>query len=265
MIMKKMIVALLGVMFILSSCSSIETFFDNEDYDENLYASYNIKNGEIVANETDGIYSDDKIIWEKIKEIMPKKYIDMVSKYEVFTDGVDGDLASVSLNDDDITWTISVDLDDTLDENQNFTSESLKTIIHEASHIISLNSTQMGGNTEDKTLYTVEEGTLKKDAYLNVFYNKFWKDRISEHSKHSEMENTDIENENSFYNKYSDEFVDDYAATNPAEDFAESFMYFVVNEKPVENGIKEEKILFFYDYPEFVKLREDILAKIELE
>jgi len=47
--------------------------------------------------------------------------------------------------------------------------------------------------------------------------------------------------------------------THPAEDIAESFTYFVFTPKPTGNSIKEQKIAFFYEYPELVKLRSDIL------
>ncbi len=266
--MKKFLIVVLLLTCSLTACSKDDaTNFETED---GFYAEYAVKNGDIVLDEkmdNDGtVDKEDKIIWQKIKSIVPKKYMNMISKYEVVTDGRDGSLASVYLNDDNITWTISVDLDDTLDEeNQEFLPESIKTLIHEMSHIISLNSTQMGGDENDDSFYTVQEGMLKKDAYLSVFYNKFWINHIDEHKKYSEEKNTNVDNEDSFYNKYKDEFVSDYAATNPVEDFAESFAYFVINDKPIDENIKSKKLLFFYDYPEFIKMRDDIRNNIDLD
>ncbi|MBK9051223.1 MAG: hypothetical protein IPL78_09985 [Chloroflexi bacterium] len=46
----------------------------------------------------------------------------------------------------------------------------------------------------------------------------------------------------------------DYAATNPAEDIAETFMAFVLEPKPNGDTIAEEKVLFFYQYPELVAI-----------
>jgi hypothetical protein len=54
--------------------------------------------------------------------------------------------------------------------------------------------------------------------------------------------------------------VDDYSTTHPAEDIAESFTYFVFGPKPTGNSIKEQKIAFFYEYPELIHLRENILS-----
>jgi hypothetical protein len=62
-----------------------------------------------------------------------------------------------------------------------------------------------------------------------------------------------------FYENHQDEFVDDYAATNASEDIAESFAYFVFAPKPAGDTIAEQKILFFYAYPELAQLRSDIL------
>jgi hypothetical protein len=53
--------------------------------------------------------------------------------------------------------------------------------------------------------------------------------------------------------------VDDYATTHPTEDIAESFAYFVFSPEPTGDSIKDQKIAFFYEYPELVKLRQSIL------
>lgn len=53
------------------------------------------------------------------------------------------------------------------------------------------------------------------------------------------------------------EFVSDYAATNIEEDIAESFRIFVCGEKPTTLSVADKKVLFFYDYPELVKIRNE--------
>ena len=54
----------------------------------------------------------------------------------------------------------------------------------------------------------------------------------------------------------------EYAATNPSEDFAESFMVFVLKEKPTKSTIADQKILFFYDFPELVEMRDFIRSNL---
>ena len=68
-----------------------------------------------------------------------------------------------------------------------------------------------------------------------------------------------------FYNTYQDQFLTDYAPTSPAEDIAESWAFFVLSPKPEMNSIANEKILFFYEYPELVQLRAQILNQICIE
>ncbi|NJN80268.1 MAG: hypothetical protein HC797_07255, partial [Anaerolineales bacterium] len=65
-----------------------------------------------------------------------------------------------------------------------------------------------------------------------------------------------------FYYKYEDQFLTDYAVTHPAEDIAESFSFFIFSSQPAGNTIAEEKILFFYQYPELVELRTKILNNL---
>jgi hypothetical protein len=65
-----------------------------------------------------------------------------------------------------------------------------------------------------------------------------------------------------FYKTHQDQFVDDYATTHPTEDIAESFAYFVFNPKPTGNSVREQKVAFFYEYPELVELRANILGNL---
>jgi hypothetical protein len=62
-----------------------------------------------------------------------------------------------------------------------------------------------------------------------------------------------------FYLSHQDQFVDDYSTTHPAEDIAETFAYFVFSPKPTGASIKDQKVLFFYKYPELIELRRSIL------
>ncbi len=137
--------------------------------------------------------------------------------------------------------------------------------------------------------YDEWSGCMKDDSYLNLFFQKFWADIYSEHSFAGERVAAD-----EFYKKYDDWFVTGYAMTNPAEDFAESFTAFVLwNEEKIadakkvcseaggsvvkiegwtyfkwcnkaypDNAIWEEKIRFFYDFPELVEMRDFIRSNL---
>ena len=65
-----------------------------------------------------------------------------------------------------------------------------------------------------------------------------------------------------FYAKYPDQFVSEYAATNPVEDIAESWTEFVMRPKPTGTSIADQKVQFFYEYPELVETRRQILQGV---
>ncbi len=203
-----------------------------------VFDTYPVEDGKLV-NEVE--FSEDEEVWRKIKELFPKKYLDLITSFEVMSDGKDGELAAVSLNDDGKTWTIRVDLEDVFAENGEFEQEGIVTLVHEMSHIISLNYEQMSDSSD--VVYTVDEGNLRDDSYLSLFYQRFYEG-------HEYVSN--------------DAFVSEYARTNPEEDFAESFAYFVMEEKPDGNLVKDMKMLFFYDFDELVKIRKDIRSKLNL-
>ena len=48
-----------------------------------------------------------------------------------------------------------------------------------------------------------------------------------------------------FYQKYKDQFVDDYAVTDPNEDIAETWAFFVLSPKPQGDTIADQKIVVF--------------------
>jgi len=145
--------------------------------------------------------------------------------------------------------------------------------------------------------YDSVAGCLNEDSYLNKFYQKFWADIYRERYYGGK----EIMSTYDFHQKYYDHFVSNYAATNPAEDFAETFTTFVlwddelidhytkwckteydfgqpelyakghnlVNEDGLsywiycekiyrDNSMWEEKIRFFYDFPELVEMRDFI-------
>jgi hypothetical protein len=127
--------------------------------------------------------------------------------------------------------------------------------------MLTLNDGQIGDDTSSCTNYMSMDGCSKSDSYINAFYNAFWADIYDEWSstvstKDGEVNEDQVSN---FYDKYSDQFVTDYAPTGPEEDIAESWTYFVFGPKPAGDTIAEQKILFFYDYPELVQLRQEVL------
>lgn len=71
--------------------------------------------------------------------------------------------------------------------------------------------------------------------------------------------------EDTFWQRAShnkDHFVSAYAMTDPEEDFAESFMYFVLDKQLKNNPVVMQKVHFFYTYDAFETAREAILDRM---
>ena len=106
---------------------------------------------------------------------------------------------------------------------------------------------------------TLETGCIPLKGYLNSFKNKFWSEALLKEKEESMMGGGNED----FYEKYKDDFVTGYASTNFAEDFAESFMYFVFYAQPIGDLTKDKKVNFFYQYPELIELRKHIQKELK--
>lgn len=152
------------------------------------------------------------------------------------------------------------------------------TFVHEYGHLISLNTDQIPRSdyyftwSQNPTVckqFLMPEGCSNPDSYMNLFYQKFWKDILVEWQKTVDRPGSMAKNRDEFwviadkfYDRHSTSFVDDYAVKNIKEDFAESFMHFVLEPKPNGRSIAERKILFFYDFPELVALRQQMIQNV---
>jgi hypothetical protein len=199
-------------------------------------------------------------LWAYFTRLIPADARTMISQFGIFSDGVDETMAWVEpINENDLSaWIMVIDPADAAKP-----EELTFTLIHEYGHLLTLNQKQVNADTIACSTYQPQEGCSYENAYLNAFYEEFWTGLLPEI--------LDIENEqdedryydqlDSFYEKYQSQFVSDYAATNLEEDIAESWAHFVLNARPDGDTIAEQKILFFYDYPELVDLRARIIQR----
>ncbi len=215
-------------------------------------------------------------IWDYFTAIIPVDQRGVIGEYSIVTDGKDGTLAAVTQTlDDPNVWALEVDIADSHDY-----YGLTFTLIHEFAHLLTLGPSQVPpsiavfNNPDDDNVYLQEasqcpqyfpgEGCANADSYVNAYYNQFWTDIHNEWNKINLEEDEDIyyKKLDDFYYKYEDQFVTSYAATNPEEDMAETWAFFVLDPKPAGNTIAEQKVLFFYQYPELVQLREHILNNV---
>ncbi|EKE06489.1 MAG: hypothetical protein ACD_18C00347G0014 [uncultured bacterium] len=196
-------------------------------------------------------------------EIDVTEYID---KFIINTDGVDGSSASMYLNDDNV-WGFYVDPADTLEKGKFFDLQDFTyTLVHEFGHLLTLNDSQVDyDNYDEYNCFThlLSEGCLYDDAYSFVYFEKFWSNGLYEDWKNNVGYDAYEEDQTYFYEDHPGVFITEYASTDTDEDIAESFAHFVLTNKPTGKNIAEQKISFFYDYPELVNMRNTIRKNIE--
>ena len=227
---------------------------------------------EIIAQHEDIEYHE--MLWEIYRTLIPATYRESIKEFDIVTDGYDGMAAHVSPSiDRPKEWILSLDM---LDSNVNI-EQVMKTLIHETAHVLTLQDTQVPVDTkylqavaEEKditpyqekcdTLFLLE-GCAKRDSYINQFHSLFWRNMESEWQE--KQVETSLEAQIQFFKEKHDQFVSEYATTNVAEDIAETFTAFILQDsKKVKESqeIKYQKIAFFYQFPELVKMRAEVLS-----
>ena len=251
-----------------------------------ILVDYSINGEKLVEFEKKSVYSSFKSyqddaelhqrIWDYYRAIIPAAHRKTITNFYIFTDGKERILAYVAQSGlGPEKWVLSVDVVDA--ENP---EDLTYTLVHEFAHLLTLGPDQVipsdaiFENPGDEKIWRSEyeacetyfpgEGCSVPDAYIDAFYTRFWDDIYREwlRIQRETDEETYVERIDEFYEVYQDRFVTDYAVTNPEEDIAESFTFFVLTRKPNADKISDQKILFFYDYPELVSLRMKIIKGV---
>jgi len=167
-------------------------------------------------------------------------------------DAPDSDtLAYVYQDEDPQYFTLGINLA-TADDPQLLVS----TLVHEYAHVFSFAPGEFDAEASSCDTIALVEGCASGDSYLWAFYEEFW----SGYAEQPDLENVDADIAYEFYLANEEDFVSDYAATNFSEDFAESFMTFVIEEDWSADSPTGAKLEFFMGYPELVELREQMRA-----
>ncbi|MDO9302415.1 MAG: hypothetical protein Q7T89_13600, partial [Anaerolineales bacterium] len=265
-----------------SQFDSIGGDYASADANFNL-VTYTVENGKIgepnilyVPEEFKPFQNDlqtQQVVWDYASSLLTVDQLKLITEYVVFTDGESNTLAWVNTKDDlDLSrWQLAVDIVDTEDP-----VDLTATLIHEFGHLITLNSEQFipteyyyswNQNFATCPQFTIPEGCSNPDSYINLFYQNFWMDIFDEWREMVEKPNAETDEEfdalrAEFYSRHKEQFVREYAATNIREDMAESFMRFVLNPEPAGENPVEQKMLFFYQFPELTALRRQIIQSV---
>ena len=214
--------------------------------------------------------------WNLFKTLIPADQRTIIAEYQVITDGPGDVLAIVeqTQNNPD-KWILEIDIADIGD-----TKNLVFTFLHELGHLLTLNPAQVPPDLEvfnhpdSERIFSREaaacryyfpgEGCSLPDSYLNTFFDRYWKGLYAEWHQIDNIQSDSDRQEklDAFYQKYKDQFVDDYAVTDANEDIAETWAFFVLSPKPQGATISDQKLMFFYQYPELVQLRERILQNL---
>ncbi|MBN2388191.1 MAG: hypothetical protein JXB85_14330 [Anaerolineales bacterium] len=213
------------------------------------------------------IYQDNsdlhQHLWNMFVLFVPPNERQLYTRFLIFTDGPQGALAAAEQTfPNPETWTLKVDIFDVLDEDEVWAVS----LTHELGHLVTLNTSQMillDPGDDCPGFGTFGRCSLP-DSYLNQFYDQFWTEIFAEWSDIDALQDSEEYYARllAFYDEHDDEFVTPYASTSPYEDLAESFTHFIFMPSPDQRTVSDQKILFFYEYPEMVELREYMREQI---
>jgi len=212
---------------------------------DNALVVYSIDKGEKYTLLSGKETKEAQDIKTLIKKILPTdlsdKHVDkLVLMYHKDKDGLA--FVAPARGGDTRIWSVFVNMNSGSGK-----KELIETLVHEFGHILFLNNEALS-QSEMCDGYVVDEGCADGSTILGKFYNKFWEGKFDPEAGLEEN-----------FMKEQTAFVDDYAATNPTEDLAETFAYFVLKPKPQNpQYTSDNKILFFYQFPELVSLRKQI-------
>jgi len=197
-------------------------------------------------------------MWNYFVQLIPNEYRGRIVEFEVFHG--EGELLGyvAPIDENDLSkWRMGLAIDVDVDlQAVKLQSDFAYTSIHEFAHVETLNESQVKANANSCGSYHTGEGCAIPNAYINRLYEIGWKDIYKEYEN---IDPDDYDAMDTFYRKYQDRFVSDYAATNPGEDIAEVFTYFVVEDgKRTGNTIADKKVNMLYDFPELVEIRKSI-------
>jgi len=209
-----------------------------------------------------------QLIWEYFTYIIPTEERVPLTEYRIFTDGSGDTNGYFEIqwkwqgSKESQTWALEMDLADYQD-----LKSVNNALIHEFGHMQTLNIAQMDIRTQpaDCPFYADENQCSTENSYLNQFFSRFWAGNTYAEWQEiaSQTDKAAVKSGlSAFFQAHPQDFVREYAATAPKEDLADSWTYFVMTSQPAGETIAEQKILFFYNYPEFIDLRSKIRTRI---
>jgi hypothetical protein len=229
--------------------ATLEYVEEDEDFGE--VAVYDVLADGSLDPQPEGVTAEVWDLWVRL--IGADVAGESISQFRVGDSDESDTLAYVYQGDNPQVFTLAVNLA-TADDEQLMVA----TLVHEYAHVFSFGPGEFDRKAPSCDTFEVIEGCAEPDSYLWAFYDAFW----TGYDEHPDLENVDPDIAYEFYLANEEDFVSDYAATNIGEDFAESFMTFVLEDdwSTDTDTVTGAKLEFFTQYPELVALREQMRA-----
>ncbi len=212
-----------------------------------------------------------QMIWTYFSTLIPASNRNKITQFGIYA-GDDDTMAYVEpVEEGDLSsWKMIVNTKELLNGGGvvNDWKEFNLTMIHEFSHVMTLSDAQIDADkteTQCQVQFYTQEGCAMKSSFINLFVKKFWQNKSLSRERRSSGSKINYDEVGEvYYENNPDDFVTEYAATNPGEDIAETFAYFVYGKKPENMSLgKDAKITFFYEFSSLVTLRSQIRRSLK--
>jgi len=210
---------------------------------------------DISSASDDEVATQAKEIWDRFAELVPAEQRRMVSSFELNPEEAGGAYVYQSPSDP-AKWVLGVSL--------GLGTDLDYVLIHEFGHLLTLSAEQVPPSVDgeaDCDTYFTGEGCALSNSTINQFVAEFWPQaqrdeiqRLQDAEDHDGLE--------AFYAAHENDFVTDYATTNPGEDIAETFAEFVLKDRPTGDTIADQKVQLLWDDPAMVELRSEIRTNL---
>jgi hypothetical protein len=198
----------------------------------------------------------------RVFELFPDEYDEKIRKLEVFDpDKSNFDAYVETIAPDHEYWSYAVNGEIIAEEEAKGNTEL---IIHELSHLVSYEEVlgvPKPANTRCHVYFKVH-GCPQENSYLGQFIEEFWGNSDLNRAKEFADSRDAIDAAEEYFELYKNEYVTDYAALGPEEDFAESFTFFVLGESPKRGTLANEKVDFFSGYQELNSIKAEVASEL---
>jgi hypothetical protein len=226
---------------------STDRVADVDFYDGDYRAIYKVQSYsdiDLIHGRT-GSYDD--IMWDRLVAIASADFIeDYVREFRTYNDA-DAPHDAFVYRYNTEAWVFAINLHIITPMQTHTDYERLRDLLlHEFAHI----------------LFT-EEYQWAEEQFADIF----WDAGDYRHAKKVAAETDNDERWDrldNYYKKNEDEFVSAYATSNYHEDVAETFVHFVLRNRPQSDDRIEEKIDFMYDIDGLRELRKDIRDDLDI-